>query len=191
MTGVAPAAAAPMEKNTTVNCLLLLAAAALLVQGCASPNVNPARARANTGYVDFHADSPFELSWDVARFDDRAQTFKSLFSDLKPPPGGVLRLAFTPGGHRLRITFLNCVIMEPVEVEVEVQDGKITPVRIILTEAGTALVQSRQASRGVNYNGRYGRRLENRSIESATYSLSAEPGAPAVYQLKEQMPYAH
>ena len=29
----------------------------LLWGGCASPNVNPTQAKANTGYVDFHADS--------------------------------------------------------------------------------------------------------------------------------------
>ena len=86
---------------------------ALSVPGCATRSANPSQARANTGYMDFHADSPDELGWDVARFDDAAQSFKSVFSELEPPAGGVLRLAFPPGHYRVRVTFLNRVVSEP------------------------------------------------------------------------------
>src|ERR1035438_3716235 len=82
------ATVAPMKR------VLILAAIGLLVTGCASPNVNPPRARANTGYVDFYADSSGELSWEVARFDERKQSFQSVFSEFEPPPGRALRLAF-------------------------------------------------------------------------------------------------
>jgi len=50
----------------------------LLLGGCATRNVNPTHAKANTGYAGFHADSSSDLSWDVARFDERSQTFMQL-----------------------------------------------------------------------------------------------------------------
>lgn len=164
---------------------------ALWVSGCATPNVNPPQARANTGYVDFYADSSGELSWEVARFDGRSQSFNRVFSELDPPSGGVLRLAFAPGRHRLRVTFLNRVITKPADVEVEVPDGKITPVRVTLTEAGVALVQTREENRGGTAKGRYGRRTKIGSDETAMYSLSAVADVPVAYQLKERMSYAH
>jgi hypothetical protein len=180
-----------MGKNTTINSLLTLVAAALLLSGCAGPNVNPAKPRANTGYVDFHADSTNSLSWDVACFDDRAQVFQSVFSDLNPPPDGVLRLAFAPGRQRLRITFLNQVVTEPTEVEVEVLDGKITSVRVTLTATSTALVDRKMQSVGGTARGNYGLRSKIRSDETVMYGITAVADPPVAYQLKERMPYAH
>lgn len=179
-----------MKQRQTIQFLLPLALLALWASGCATQNVNPPQARANTGYVDFHADPSAELCWDVARFDDRTQSFKSVFSELEPPSDGVLRLAFAPGHYRLRVTFLNRVIAKPAEVEVEVQDGKITPVRVPLTAAGTVLVESRNVSHGGTAKGRYGRRTKYSSDESTMYGLSAVAEPPMAYQLKERMPYA-
>lgn len=161
----------------------------LLAAGCASPDVNPPQARANTGYVDFHADAA-GLCWEVARFDDRSQSFQRIFSELAPPPDEALRLAFAPGRYRLRVTILNRVISEPAELEVEVQNGKITPVRVRLTEAGTTYVQTKEETRGGTAKGRYGRRTKFGSYESTRYSLSAAADWPVAYQLKERMPYA-
>src|SRR5688572_6828252 len=110
-----------MKIFAMVTGLSAIAALTLLATGCATPNVNPAQAQANTGYVDFHAASTNELSWSVARFDEPRQNFQSVFSDLEPPPDGVLRLAFRPGRHRLQITFLNRVIVKPTELEVVVE----------------------------------------------------------------------
>lgn len=179
-----------MKQVKTVQFLLTLAALALWTSGCATPNVNPPQARANTGYVDFHADPAGELWWEVARFDENTQSFKSVFSELSPPPGGVLRLAFAPGRHRLQVTFINRVIAKPVEVEVEVLDGKITPVRIMLTEAGVTLVRTETESVGGTAKGRYGRRTKIDTDESVTYSISAVADPPVDYQLKERTPYA-
>jgi hypothetical protein len=181
---------AAMKQLKPVPFLLALAALALGVSGCATQNVNPPRACAHTGYVDFHADSSGALYWQVARFDERARKFQNVFSDLKPPPDGVLRLAFAPGHHRLQVTFLNRVIAKPAEVEVEVQDGKIIPVGVTLTEAGTALVVTKELSRGGTVKGTYGRRTEISSNESIMYGLSAVADPPAAYQTKERMPYA-
>src|ERR1035441_1154472 len=110
------------QQHSTMKRLLMLAAAGLLVAGCASPNVNPPQARAKTGYVDFYADSSGELSWQVARFDDHTQGFRSVFSEFEPPPGRVLRVAFPPGHYRMRGTVMNCVVPEPGLVELDVKD---------------------------------------------------------------------
>jgi hypothetical protein len=127
----------------------------------------------------------------VARFDDRMQNFKNVFSELDPLPDEVLRLAFAPGRHRLRVTFLNRVITQPAEIEVEVQDGKITPVRVALTSAGVALVETRETSRGGTARGRYGRRTKIDSDETVMYGISTVADQPVAYQLKERMSYAH
>jgi hypothetical protein len=172
--------------------LLMLAGAGLFISGCASSssNLNPPQARANTGYVDFYADSSGELSWGVARFDDRSQTFKTVFSELEPPPGRALRLAFPPGHYRLRVTFLNRVVREPGLVEVEVKDGMITPVHVTLTPDGTAQVQTKDKRIGGTYLGRYGRATKYGSDESTLYRVSAEAKPPKIYQVKEETTYA-
>jgi hypothetical protein len=180
-----------MKKLKTIKVLLTLTAFALWVAGCASPNVNPPQARANTGYVDFHADPSAGLSWEVARFDDRTQSFRSAFSELEPPPGGALRLAFAPGHYRMRVTFLNRIVREPTLVEVEVKDGMITPVRVTLTEVGAAFVRTKEVSRGSTAYGRYGRRTKIGSDETVMYGISAVAGAPMPYQVKERTSYAH
>ena len=180
-----------MRQLKTIQCLLTLAVLAAWAPGCTTPNVNPPQARANTGYVDFYADPPGELNWDVARFDEGTQSFTSVFSELETVPNGVLRLAFVPGHHRLRVTFLNRVIAKPVEVEVEVLDGKITPVRLTLTAAGTVNVETKKESSGPTAKGRFGRRTKFGSDESVMYNLSATAEPPVAYQLKERMPYAH
>lgn len=159
----------------------------LLLGGCASRNVNPTKAKANTGYVDFQADSSSDLSWDVARFDERSQTFRSIFSEVEPPQHGVLRLALPPGHCRLRVTFLNRVIAEPAEIEVEVQDGKITPVRVTLTAAGASQVRTEEESRGGRARGSYGRRTKVGSVEMAMYNVSAVAAPPVAYRPKERI----
>jgi hypothetical protein len=170
--------------------LLMLAAAGLFVTGCASPNVNPPQARAKTGYLDLYTDSSGELSWEVGRFDDRTKTFDSVFSELKPLPDRVLRLAFAPGHYRMRVTFLNRVVSEPGVVEVEVKDGLVTPVRVRLAAAGETMVQTKEVSGGGTAFGRYGRRTKFHYDDTATYRVSSEADAPLPYRVKEQMPYA-
>jgi hypothetical protein len=126
----------------------------------------------------------------VARPDDGTQSFKRVFSELEPPPGGIVRLAFAPGRHRLRVTFLNRVIAKPAEVEVAVADGKITPIRVTLSEAGVALVETKEVNRGGTAKGRYGRRTKISSDETVMYGLSAVADPPVAYQPKERMSYA-
>ena len=168
----------------------MLAAAGLFVAGCAGPNVNPSQARTNTGYVDFYADSSGELSWEVARFDDHTQGFRSVFSKLEPPPGRALRLPFPPGHYRMRVMFMNRVVRQPGLVELEVKDGLITPVHVALIPDGTTQVETKETRIGGTFKGRYGRGTKFGSDESTMYRVSAEADAPMPYQVKERMPYA-
>jgi hypothetical protein len=169
--------------------VLILAVAGLFIIGCASPNLNPPQARANTGYMDFHADPPGELSWQMARYDDHKQAFQNVFMDLTPPQDGFVRLAFAPGRYRMRVIFANRVIVKPAEVEVEVQDGKITPVRVTLTGAGVALVRTREENVGGIGSRRYGQHAKIGSDEASRYDVSAVAAPPVAYQPKERMPY--
>src|ERR1043166_2504438 len=164
--------------------------AAWLAVGCASPNVNPAAPRAKTGFVDFYTDPGDTLAWDVRRFETAANQFKTLFSELNPPEDGILRLAFEPGHQRFRVSFLNRVIAEPAVGDVEVQDGRVTPVHVTLTGSGVTSVQTKETGRGGTAAGRYQRRTKIESNETKMYRLTAVSQEPRPYQLKQRMPYA-
>lgn len=164
---------------------LLVAVAGILAGGCASPDVNPATARPHTGYVDFYAVNADNLCWDIRD----AQGNKKLFYEFHPVSESILRLAFKPGHHKLRVTFLNHAIIRPGIADVDVFDGKVTPVTVTLLPAGTVLVENRDAWAGGTYYGRYGRRTRITSNEAASYEVSAEPREPLPYEPKSQMPY--
>lgn len=180
-----------MNHPKPIPCLLMLAALGLWVSGCATGNVNPPKPRANTGYVDLYADSSEELSWQVERFDDGTKSFKKVFSDLEPPPGRALRLAFPPGPCRLQITLLNRFVRETPAVEVEVKDGMVTPVHLVLTPDETAMVDRKQRVLGPTASGRGGNKTRVTSSETVIYRASAEAEAPIAYQVKERTVYAH
>ena len=168
--------------------LFAIALTGLFLFGCASNNVDPATPRAGTGYVDFYSDHP-DLSWQVEELREgkRAAEVFAEFTPLKEP---VLRLAFTPGNHQLRVAFLNRVITQPVVVSVDVQEGMITPVRVTLTEAGTTLVETRDASAGGTAYGRWGRRTRLRNETEMMYRVSAELEAITPFKRKSDLPYA-
>ena len=169
--------------------LLILIAGAWLLAGCASYNVNPPVARADTGYVDLYTIAGEDLNWEVARCAAHAQKYRVIFSEFKPLPEGVLRLAFPPGKYRLRVTFLNCVIREPSGFEVEVAAGMVTPVHVVLTDDGVTLVQSKELKASRSVKG--GRQASYNTDESTRYRISTVVNAPVPYRVKEQMPYAH
>jgi hypothetical protein len=184
----APGRHSPAFRHCSLGfCLTLLA---LWLTGCATPNVNPSQPRPFTGYVDLHATEDEELWWEVSHFDEAAQDFQKVFSEVTAPKGGILRLAFPPGRHRLRVTFLNHAIAKPAEFAVEVPDGKITPVRVALTESGTVSVRTVDQNTGGSATGRYRRRIRVSNDETTAYSPSAVVDPPVAYQRKERMPYA-
>src|SRR5262245_11568882 len=103
--------------------------ACLVVTGCATPEANPPSPRADRGYADFYAEPPLDVYWKVEEWDSQKSDFRVIYSEYKPPPNGVLRLEFAPGKHRLRLTFRNLATEGPVEVELQIDAQKITPVR--------------------------------------------------------------
>jgi hypothetical protein len=164
--------------------LISALAVAVIGFGCASPNVNPRAAKTNAGYVDIYTPDAQDLAYYVAHAQGTNQ-FKRMFAELDPVPSGILRLSFAPGTHSLRITIMNRVISMPATIQVEVENGKITPVHLTLTKGGTTSVQTQE-----QVGSRYGRRVKYGSYESEMYNLTAANEPPVAYQVKAQMPYA-
>src|SRR5215469_9526049 len=90
----------------------------LIIAGCSTPNVNPPSPRANTGYVDFYTDSALELSWEVKEEKEPGGKLRTVFSDLNPVEGTILRLAAPPGRHRFEVWFMDQVTEGPQAIEV-------------------------------------------------------------------------
>lgn len=174
-----------MKKIKSIRGLVLFALLALCITGCATGNVNPSKARANTGYVDFRADASEPLDWQVSRQDEGVQNFKVIYSELSPPADGILRLAFAPGNYHLQVTFLNRVVTEPGLVDVEVVDGKVTPVQVTLIPAGASSVQRKEQRVGMKAGGFAGRKTKVIDDESVTYQISTVAAAPLPYQPKQ------
>jgi hypothetical protein len=170
------------------NYVLTLALLTFLVFGCASSNGNAHGPDASTGYVDFYTDANMGLAWDVREVSG-AGDFETVFSDVAPVTGNILRLPFAPGQHQLRVTFLNRVVSKPTDFGVTVESGKVTPVRIVLTEAGSTVVVSKRTIMG-GTGTRSGRQTDTRRDESTMYEFSASAGSPGPFQPEQQMPYA-
>ena len=185
------AAVVSADQSKPLKLLALLAAISLALSGCATSDADPRQARANTGYVDFHGEPPANLSWEIDRFDEHAREFRRIVLEVQPPPGGFLRLALAPGPHRLRVICINRVTTGPAELEVQVVDGKITPVSVKFNKAGANEVETESVNSGATLYGRYGRTTTFSDTEEARYRLSATAGTPVAYQLKSEMPYAH
>jgi hypothetical protein len=170
--------------------ILTLTIASVIGFGCSSPNVNPAKPKPHTGYADFYTDSEEDLRWDVAQFDAAANEFKPVYSRMKPGESETLRLAFAPGQHQIRISFLNRAITEPAIVMVEIQESRVTPVRIELAVVGQGSVQSKSTSVGGTLYGRYGRRTKFNTSDIELLRVIASPQPPELFQTREDMPYA-
>ncbi len=166
-----------------------LTAILLFAFGCASANVDPPRAQANTGYVDLYSPTDGALCWDVAASKGNQEHFGSVFSDVKPVDRDLLRLAFYPGTVRLRVTFLNRVVTKPVVFDCAVQAGSITPVAISLKPVEQTTVVSKQTMIGGTPMGRGGRQTKVSSEETVKCDVSAEVGATFPYRPKTQIHY--
>ena len=158
----------------------------LFLAGCASTNVNPSEAKANTGYVDFYAARGADLHWEVI---DTTRN-KKLFSEYKPVEGGVLRLALPPGRHSLQVQFRNRVVLESEAKEIELRDGMVTPVHVCLEDIGTTLVREKKAQWGDSYSGRRGRVTKISTPESQAFRVVLEPDTPVPYQPRTSVSYA-
>ena len=156
--------------------------------GCSTPNVNPPAPRAHTGYIDFYTDSDMGLSWEVKRADQASAALRTVFSEFKPGEGTILRLAAPPGNHRFEVWFTNQVTEGPQTVQVQVADGKVTPVHVTLTHVGSTSVESKTYGFRGSVKG-YARGTKIVSGESAVFQIGATAGIPQAYGPKEGMPY--
>ena len=160
----------------------------VLGAGCASQNVNPAKPHAHTGYVDFIAEED-DHSWHVQEVD-KSGKLKEVIAHYSPLNDRILRLAFAPGQHQLRVTFFNQVVKEPGVVDVEVKAGMITPVRVKFEELGTTLLATKSTQASGTFYGRFGRATKLRANEAETYRVKLEPGEDIPYRVKQETPYA-
>lgn len=162
--------------------LLLFTLLAGLAAGCASRPANPVAARPGRGYVDFRTDPADDLAWQVSQFDAGKQAWQQVFSSLTPPAGGVLRLSCPPGPYAFQVTFLNRVVVQPAQVQVEVVDGLVTPVVVTLTPAGTMGVDQKQTTRlGTTVKSTYGQRSKYNGDQSTAWQVEARAIPPITY----------
>jgi hypothetical protein len=163
----------------------LLASTLIACTNCASSNVNPPQAKPHKGYVDFYCPGNTNVFWDVKRADPGTEAYKTVFSRLKPLPEGVLRLELAPGLYQFKITFLNRVIHAPLTVQVRVQEGMVTPVKVELVPMGETSVASKQQEVGVNVSGA-GRKTTYSTQAGTIERLVASVQPPTAYRPKEQ-----
>ena len=177
-----------MKQVLRLSALGLVASATLALTGCGTPNPNPSTPHANTGYIDFYTDSNLELSWQVHRFDAQSAELEDVFSKFDPVEGTVLRLASPLGKQRYQVWIVNRVTEGPVFVDVQVENGKVTPVHATLTPSGTTTVDRKVYGFRPSAKG-YGRgtKIVVQENEVFRLGLTAETAKP--YQTKERMPY--
>jgi hypothetical protein len=112
--------------------------ATFLLVGCAG-HVKP-KPVAQTGCVDFYCETASGLSWDVLRFDPHSGKMKPAFSRYKPLPGNVLRVTSPVGMQHFQVGIFNKANRGPAQVVVDVEAGKVTPVKITLEHLGEVWV---------------------------------------------------
>jgi hypothetical protein len=160
----------------------------LLQTGCGTSNVNPAAAHSNTGYVDFYTDSNLGLSWEIKRAAEPGGQMQTVFSEFDPVEGTVLRLSAPPGNYRFQVWFMNQATEGPQTVQVQVENGKITPVHVRLDPAGTSTTQEKIYGFRPSAKG-YGRGTKIVTDQNAVYRINASAQPPHAYQTKERMSY--
>jgi hypothetical protein len=149
--------------------------------GCASSNVNPPMARANTGYVDIFDPEGGSWSWSIE--DPRGGP--SFYTEYKPQTG-IVRLALSPGSYEFGIAILNTAISKPPAIKVQVVNGQLAPVRVLLSEEGATAVERKHTQ----VPGRYLRRTKITGDKTQIHRLDAEVLPSIPYRCKEQVPYA-
>ncbi len=160
----------------------------LIIAGCSTPNVNPPSPRANTGYVDFYTDADLELSWEVKRAEEPGGELRTVYSELKPVTGTILRLATPPGSYQFQVWFMNQATEGPQTVAVQVENGRITPVHVTLKPAGsTSVDQKEYGFRGSAK--RYGRGTKFITEQNQVYQVGLLTQPLQSYQPKERMAY--
>jgi hypothetical protein len=140
------------------------------------------------GYVDFYSPGHTNLYWSVKRSDPGTGTFKTVFSKLKPLPDGVQRLELDPGPQQFEITILNRLIQTPLTLQVPVQEGMVTPVKVELVHVGEVAVQRKEEDLpGPTVTGRRKTRFSSQPGSLERLVASVQPPLP--YRPREQEKY--
>ena len=160
----------------------------LLFGGCGTPSRNPSSPRTNTGYVDFYTDMDLDLYWQIKETDPATGKLKIVFREFKSVDGNILRLPSTPGSHQFQVWVMNCITDGPKTVQVQVEDGKVTPVRIVLQPLGAVSIDRKEYGFRGSTKG-YGRGTKIITDENEVYRIvpTARSGEP--YRPSEKMPY--
>jgi hypothetical protein len=151
--------------------------------GCATSDVDPAAARAGRGYVDLYTVPKTDAWWKVDVFDPRRQGYKEFTAQFKAPAEDILRVQAKPGSHKARISFVNQAIEAPAEVEVEVREGMITPIKVTLEKGDTTYVRS------VDDRARDIHRNKVSDYQQQRWKISAAAQPPVSYTPKSQTAY--
>jgi len=160
--------------------------AAFALVGCAGHTKT--KPVAETGYVDFYCESQGDLSWDVLRFDANSGKMKPAYSKYKPLPGNVLRVTSPAGMQRFQVGIFNKANRGPVQVMVQVETGKVTPVKITLEHLGQVFVdRETYAFRGSSKG--YARGTKIITEQNDVVQIHGEPQSPRSYQPKESVAY--
>ena len=155
-----PISMKPVIRISSIGLLLL---GSLVFPGCSTSSPNPSHPHAHTGYVDFYTDSNMELSWEVKLFDAQTAELEKVFS-------------------------VNRVTEGPQFVDVQVENGKVTPVHVTLAPAGTTSVDRKVYGFRPSAKG-YGRGTKVVTSGEDVFRMGLTAETPKPYQTKEKMPY--
>ena len=145
-------------------------------------DLNPAAAKSGVGYADLFTDPKTNVWWKVDVFDARDQGYKEFTQQFNSPGEGIFRVEAKPGRHKARISFVNQAVEAPAEVEAEIREGMITPIRVTLRKGGTANVQIKEDRLSI-------RRSKVTDYQQEVWQISAEALPPTPYVSKEKTTY--
>jgi len=154
----------------------------LFTPGCASLDQNPRSARPGRGYVDLYTDPKVGVWWKVDVYDSRGNAYRQYTAELKAPALGILRLEAKPGRYQARISFVNAAVEAPAEVEVEVSEGAVTPIRVTGEAGGESFV--RMAEDRLRWE-----RSRTTDYAQTVWRITATTQAPVPYAPKESIAY--
>jgi len=134
------------------------------------------------GYADLFTEPKTNVWWKVEVFDTRDQGYKEFTQQFNSPGEGIFRVEAKPGRHKARIRFVNQAVEAPAEVEAEIREGMITPIRVTLGNGGTANVRIKEDRLSI-------RRSKVTDYEQGVWQISAEALPPTPYVPKEKTTY--